>query len=76
MTVMFWSPPTTEEEPLGAIKNAIDYLYNEWTTKPIMIISHGIQGDKIASDSRNYFGGPVAQGCGDETNAKVSHTRS
>jgi NAD(P)H-dependent FMN reductase len=28
--------------PPGAIKNAIDYQYNEWTTKPIMIISYGI----------------------------------
>jgi NAD(P)H-dependent FMN reductase len=39
------------EGPPGAIKNAIDYLYNEWTTKLIMIISYGIQGGKTASDS-------------------------
>ena len=37
--------------PTGAIKNANDYLYNEWTTKPIMIISYGMQGGKAASDS-------------------------
>jgi NAD(P)H-dependent FMN reductase len=37
--------------PPGAIKNAINCLYNEWTTKPIMIISYGIQGGKTASDA-------------------------
>jgi NAD(P)H-dependent FMN reductase len=28
----------------AALKNAIDYLYHEWTAKPVMIISYGIQG--------------------------------
>jgi NAD(P)H-dependent FMN reductase len=37
--------------PLGGIKNAIDYLYNEWIGKPMMLISHGIKGGKTASDS-------------------------
>jgi len=35
----------------GAIKNAIDYLYNEWIGKPIYIISYGIQGGKTAAES-------------------------
>jgi NAD(P)H-dependent FMN reductase len=37
--------------PPGAIKNAIDYLYNEWKGKPILIISYGIQGGTTASDA-------------------------
>ena len=28
--------------PPGSIKNAVDYLYNEWITKPMMIIDYGI----------------------------------
>lgn len=59
--------------PPGAIKNAIDYLYNEETTKPIMIISYGIQGSKTASDSlKNYFGSPAAQGREDEADVGFS----
>jgi NAD(P)H-dependent FMN reductase len=33
----------------AAIKNAIDYLYREWTDKPAMIISYGIGGGGGAS---------------------------
>lgn len=35
----------------GAVKNAIDYVYNEWKGKPIFVISYGIQGGKNAGDS-------------------------
>lgn len=35
----------------GAVKNAIDYLYNEIKGKPFLIISYGIQGGRPASDS-------------------------
>jgi len=34
----------------GSTKNAIDYLYNEWIGKPILIISYGIMGGKHASE--------------------------
>ncbi|KAK9328607.1 flavoprotein-like protein [Lipomyces starkeyi] len=35
----------------GSIKNAIDYLYNEWQGKPVFIVSYGIQGGLLASDA-------------------------
>ncbi|KAK0125400.1 hypothetical protein ONS95_000584 [Cadophora gregata] len=35
----------------GAVKNAIDYLYNEIKGKPFLIISYGIMGGDKASDS-------------------------
>lgn len=35
----------------SSTKNAVDYLYNEITTKPAMVVSYGIQGGKIASES-------------------------
>jgi NAD(P)H-dependent FMN reductase len=35
----------------GGVKNAIDYLYNEWIGKPIFIVTYGIQGAKHASES-------------------------
>jgi len=31
------------------VKNAIDYGYNEWIGKPILIVTYGIQGAKRAS---------------------------
>lgn len=34
----------------GATKNAIDYLYNEWIGKPVLIVSYGIMGGKNASE--------------------------
>ncbi|KAI8713728.1 FMN-red domain-containing protein [Fusarium sp. LHS14.1] len=37
----------------GATKNAIDYLYNEWIGKPVMIVSYGIQGGTFASEQLN-----------------------
>ena len=33
----------------ASLKNAIDYLYQEWQTKPLMIISYGINGGPSAS---------------------------
>ena len=35
----------------GGVKNAIDYLYNEWIGKPIFIVTYGIQGATHSSDS-------------------------
>lgn len=35
----------------GVTKNAIDYLYNTWIGKPVMIVSYGILGGMSASDS-------------------------
>ncbi|KAH8672509.1 NADPH-dependent FMN reductase [Tricladium varicosporioides] len=37
--------------PPGAIKNAIDYLYNEIKGKPFLIISYGVEGGVAASES-------------------------
>jgi len=34
----------------AATKNAIDYLYNEWTGRPAAVVSYGIQGGKQASE--------------------------
>lgn len=34
----------------GAAKNAIDYLMNGFTGKPVAIISYGIQGGNLAND--------------------------
>ncbi|KAJ0322789.1 hypothetical protein COL5a_008615 [Colletotrichum fioriniae] len=33
----------------GGTKNAIDYLYNEWIGKPIVVVSYGIMGGNSAS---------------------------
>lgn len=35
----------------GGVKNAIDYLYNDWTGKPIVVVTYGIYGANIASES-------------------------
>jgi NAD(P)H-dependent FMN reductase len=35
----------------GTTKNAIDYLYNTWIGKPVMIVSYGIMGGMSASDN-------------------------
>ncbi|KAF9878396.1 NADPH-dependent FMN reductase [Colletotrichum karsti] len=34
----------------GGTKNAIDYLYNEWIGKPVVIVSYGIGGGNRASE--------------------------
>ena len=33
----------------ASLKNAIDYLYHEWTAKPLMIASYGVGGGPTAS---------------------------
>lgn len=33
----------------GATKNAIDYLYNEWIGRPVLIVTYGIMGGMNAS---------------------------
>jgi len=35
----------------GGVKNAIDYLYNDWIGKPILIVSYGIKGATVASEA-------------------------
>jgi NAD(P)H-dependent FMN reductase len=37
----------------GGVKNAIDYLYNEWIGKPIFIVTYGVKGGSISSESLN-----------------------
>jgi NAD(P)H-dependent FMN reductase len=34
----------------GGVKNAIDYLYNEWIGKPALIITYGILGGLKSSE--------------------------
>ncbi|KAI1438349.1 flavoprotein-like protein [Xylaria sp. CBS 124048] len=33
----------------GGTKNALDYLWNEWTGKPVIILSYGSAGGSLAS---------------------------
>ena len=35
----------------GGVKNAIDYLYNEWIGKPILVVTYGIMGGVNSSES-------------------------
>jgi NAD(P)H-dependent FMN reductase len=35
----------------GGVKNSIDYLYNEWIGKPVLIVTYGIHGGNLSSDS-------------------------
>ena len=44
-----WLTPEYNAGYSAALKNAIDYLYHEWTNKPIMIISYGAGGGSSAS---------------------------
>ncbi|KAI9642863.1 hypothetical protein NHQ30_008597 [Ciborinia camelliae] len=37
----------------SGIKNAIDYLYNEWIGKPVMIVTYGVHGGQLASKNLN-----------------------
>lgn len=71
--------------PPGGVKNAIDYLYNEWIGKPIFLVTYGIMGGKNAGDVlRATFNGMklkvvetraeftfVGGGYGDDTQAAV-----
>lgn len=38
----------------GGTKNAIDYLKNEWTGKPAVIVSYGIKGGTSASEQLEH----------------------
>jgi NAD(P)H-dependent FMN reductase len=33
----------------ASLKNAVDYLFHEWTAKPVLIVSYGVQGGTGAS---------------------------
>ena len=35
----------------GGVKNAVDYLYNEWIGKPILVVTYGIKGGNASSES-------------------------
>ena len=35
----------------GGVKNAIDYLYNEWIGKPVLIVTYGIAGGSNSSEN-------------------------
>ena len=35
----------------GGVKNAIDYLYNEWIGKPVLIVTYGIYGGLRSSEA-------------------------
>lgn len=35
----------------GGVKNAIDYLYNDWIGKPVLIVTYGIHGAQKANAS-------------------------
>jgi NAD(P)H-dependent FMN reductase len=37
----------------GSVKNAVDYLYNDWIGKPIVVVSYGIKGGMSANESLN-----------------------
>ncbi|MDN5274918.1 MAG: NADPH-dependent reductase [Candidatus Saccharibacteria bacterium] len=45
---IFLTPEYNASFP-AALKNAIDYLYHEWTDKPTMIASYGVRGGQGAS---------------------------
>ena len=45
-----WVIPEYNGGLAGATKNAIDYLYNEWTGKPVIVISYGPYGGSRASE--------------------------
>lgn len=47
--VVFVTPQYNGGYP-GDLKNAIDYLYAEWTGKPVAIVSHGAHGGAQAAD--------------------------
>ncbi|HUC78829.1 MAG TPA: NAD(P)H-dependent oxidoreductase [Candidatus Saccharimonadales bacterium] len=48
-----WLTPEYNAGYSAALKNAIDYLYVEWTDKPIMIVSYGFGGGVTASAQLN-----------------------
>ena len=46
------SPEYNYGIPSG-VKNAIDYLYNEWIGKPMLIVTYGIFGGSVSSEALN-----------------------
>ena len=46
-----WVSPEYNFGVPGGVKNAIDYLYNEWIGKPVMIVTYGNQGGNHANDA-------------------------
>jgi NAD(P)H-dependent FMN reductase len=41
----------------GGLKNAIDYLFNEWVGKPVMVVTYGLYGGKTCSEAlKTTFG--------------------
>jgi NAD(P)H-dependent FMN reductase len=45
---IFLTPEYNDGYP-AVLKNAIDYLFHEWTAKPVMIVSYGVNGGLGAS---------------------------
>ena len=45
---IFLTPEYNDGYP-ASLKNAIDYLYNEWTEKPAAILSYGFRSGKTAA---------------------------
>lgn len=45
--------PEYNAGPPGAVKNAIDFLYNEWKGKPLLLVAYGIMGGSAASTALN-----------------------
>lgn len=43
--------PSYNGGPPAALKNALDFLYNEWMGKPVYFIGYGIDGGRRAIDS-------------------------
>lgn len=54
-----WVIPEYNGGLAGATKNAIDYLYNEWTGKPVVVISYGIYGATRASEQLSFSLGTI-----------------
>lgn len=45
-----WVIPEYNGGMAGATKNCVDYLYNEWQSKPAMVVGYGIKGGKWAGE--------------------------
>ncbi|KAK3936415.1 flavoprotein-like protein [Diplogelasinospora grovesii] len=56
---VFVSPQYNWGIPAG-LKNAIDYLFNEWKGKPAMVVTYGGHGgDKCAAQLKTVLGGGI-----------------
>ena len=49
-----WVIPEYNHGMASATKNAVDYLYNEWIGKGVVVISYGIVGGKSANEQLNH----------------------